>query len=83
MAWQKSDSKEKQFWIKTLKELNQEPHDFINAIDIFNKYNIFEDCKKKTQEFISLSIKCLEKLPDTEIKHYLIGLANESIERSK
>ena len=82
-AWQKSNAKEKQFWIKTLKELNQEPKDFNNAIDIFNKYNIFDECKKKTQEFISVSIKCLDKLPDTEIKKYLIGLANESIERSK
>lgn len=83
LAWQKSNAKEKRFWIKTLKELNQESHDFINAIDILNKYNIFEICKKKTQEFISISIKCLEKLPNTEIKNYLKGLANESIERSK
>ena len=82
LAWQKSNAKEKQFWIKTLKELNQEPHDFMSAIEIFNKYNIFEDCKKKTREFISLSIKCLEILPDTEIKNNLVGLANESIERS-
>ena len=83
LAWQKSNTKEKQFWIKTLKELDQEKHDFNNAIDIFNKYNIFDECKKKTQEFISLSVKSLEKLPNTKIKNYLIGLANESIERSK
>ena len=66
LAWQKSNPKEKQFWVRTLKELNQEPNDFNNAIDIFNKYNIFNECKKKTREFISESIKCLEKLPDTE-----------------
>ena len=83
LAWQKSNSKEKRFWIKTLKELNQEPHDFNNAIDILNKYNIFNECRKKSEEFISLSIKCLEKLPDTEIRNHLIGLANESIKRSK
>ena len=83
LAWQKSNPKEKQFWIKTLKELNQEPNDFNNAIDIFNKYNIFNECKKKTEEFISISIKTLKKLPDTEIKNHLIGLANESIERSR
>ena len=83
LAWQKSSPKEKQFWIKTLKELNQEPNDFQNAINIFNKYNIFTECKKKTEEFISVSIKCLKKLPDTEIKNHLIGLANENIERSK
>ena len=83
LAWQQSNPKEKQFWIKTLKELNQEPNDFKNAINIFNKYNIFNECKKKTEEFISKSIKSLEKLPNTKIKNNLIGLANESIERSK
>ena len=83
LAWQKSNSKEKRFWTKTLKELNQEPHDFNNAINILNKYNIFYECRKKSEEFISLSINCLEKLPDTEIRNHLIGLANESIKRSK
>ena len=83
LAWQKSNPKEKQFWIKTLKELNQEPNDFKNAINIFNKYNIFNECKKRTEEFISKSIKCLELFPDTIIRDNLIGLANESIERSK
>ena len=83
LAWQKSNPKEKQFWIKTLKELNQEPNDFQNAINIFNKYDIFNECKKKTEEFISESVKSLEKLPNTKIKNYLIGLANENIERSK
>ena len=83
LAWQKSNPKEKQFWIKTLKDLNQEPNDFKNAINIFNKYNIFNECKKRTEGFISNSIKCLEKFPDTIIRDNLIGLANESIERSK
>ncbi len=83
LAWQKSNPKEKKFWVRTLKELNQKPNDFSNAIDIFNKYNIFNECKKKTKEFISVSVKSLEKLPDSEIKNHLIGLANESIERSK
>ena len=83
LAWQNSNAKEKQFWIKTLKDLNQGPKDFDNAIEIFNKYNIFDKCKKITEEFISVSIKCLEKLPNTKIKNCLKGLANESIERSK
>ncbi len=83
LAWQKSNPKEKQFWIRTLKELNQKPDDFKNAISIFNKYDIFNKCKRKTEEFISKSIKSLEKLPDTKIRKNLIGLANESIGRSK
>ena len=83
LAWQKSNHKEKQFWIKTLKKLNQEPNDFKKAINILNKYDIFNECKQKTKEFISKSIKCLEKLPNTKINNHLTGLANESIKRSK
>ena len=83
LAWEKSNNIEKKFWIKTIKELKQGPEDLNNAIEIFKKYNIFEDCKKKSQEFIFKSIKSLEKLPNTEIKNYLIGLAKESVERSK
>ncbi len=83
LAWQKSNPREKKFWIKTLKELNQEDDDFNNAIDIFNKYNIFNECKKKTEEYISMSIKSLDELPNREINNHLINLANESIERSK
>ena len=83
LAWQKSNPSEKKFWIKTLKELNQEHNDFNNAINIFNKYDIFNECKKKTEEYISISIKSLDELPNREINNHLIDLANESIERSK
>ena len=83
LAWERSNNTEKKFWIKTIKELKQEPKDLNKAIKIFKKYNIFEDCKKKSQGFIFESIKSLEKLPNTEIKNCLIGLAKESIERSK
>ncbi len=83
LAWEKSNNIEKKFWIKTIKELKQGPKDLNKAIEIFKKYNIFEDCKNKSQEFIFEAIKSLEKLPNTEIKNYLIGLAKESVERSK
>ncbi len=83
LAWQKSNNIEKRFWIKTIKELKQGSKDLTNAIEIFKKYKIFEECKKKSQEFIFESIKSLEKFPNTEIKDYLIGLAKESIERSR
>ena len=68
LAWQKSNPKEKQFWIKTLKELNQEPNDFKNAINIFNKYNIFNECKKKTEEFISNLLSVLKNYPIQKLK---------------
>ena len=83
LAWEKSNTSEKQFWNKTLKELKQDTNDFEEALSIFYKYNIFEECKFKAQEFISESKISLNQLPNTEFKEHFIGLANESTQRSK
>ena len=83
LVWEKSNKKEKQFWDRTLKELNQNSSDLNTALEIFNKYNIFVDCKKMAVEFIIKSIKSLEDFSNSKFKDYLIGLANESIDRSK
>jgi len=83
LVWKKSNKKEKQFWDRTLKELNQNSSDLKTALEIFNKYNIFVECKKIATEFIIKSIKSLEDFSNSKFKDYLIGLANESIDRSK
>ena len=83
MAWKKSDLIERKFWIKTIKELKQEPSDFSKALTILNKYYIFDECKNKAQKFISIAKEALFELPNTKYKAYLVGLADESIERSK
>jgi octaprenyl-diphosphate synthase len=83
LAWEKSNSSERKFWVKTIKELKQEPSDFNKALTILNKYNIFNECKNKAQEFISIAKEALLELPNTKFKEYLVGLADESIERYK
>ena len=83
LAWEKSNSSEKQFWIRTIKELKQETSDFNKALILLKKYNIFDECKEKAQEFISIAQDALFELPNTKFKEYFVGLANESIERSK
>ena len=83
LVWERSNQKEKQFWYRTLRELNQNSSDLNTALEIFNKYNIFVECKKMAAEFIIKSIKSLEDFSNSKFKDYLIGLANESIDRSK
>ena len=83
LAWEKSNSSERKFWIKTIKELKQESSDFRKAQTILNKYYIFDECKNKAQEFILIAKESLFELPDTKFKEYFVGLADESIERSK
>ena len=83
LAWEKSNQLERKFWVKTIKELNHAPSDFNKALTILNKYNIFDECKYRAQEFISTAQEALFELPNTKFKEYLFGLADESIERSK
>ena len=83
LAWEKSNKLERKFWVKTIKELKQEPSDFNKALTILNKYNIFDECINRAQEFISTAQEALFELPNTKFKEYLFGLADESIERSK
>ena len=83
LAWEKSNLSERKFWIRTIKELNQESSDFNKALNILNKYDIFDKCKDKAKEFISLARDALIELPNTKFKKYLVGLADESIERSE
>ena len=83
LAWEKSNSSERKFWIKTIKELKQESSDFRKAQTILNKYYIFDECKNKAQEFILIAKEALFELPNTKFKEYFVGLADESIERSK
>ena len=83
LAWEKSNKLERKFWVKTIKELKQESSDFNKALTILNKYNIFEECKKKAREFILIAQEALFELPNTKFKEYLVGLADESVERYK
>ena len=83
LAWKESNLSERRFWIRTIKELKQKSSDFDNALTILNKYNIFDKCKDKAQEFISIARDSLYELPNTKFKEYLEGLADESIDRSK
>ena len=83
LAWEKSNTSEKKFWNRTLRELKQYTGDFDEALNIFKKYNIFEDCKLKAHEFISKYKISLEQFPNTQFNEHLIGLASESTQRSK
>ena len=62
--------------------MKQNKEDLSKALEIFCKYNIFEDCKRIASQYVNKSKVSLEQFPNTQIKDYLIGMANESIDRS-
>ena len=83
LAWENSDAREKEFWIKTLQKLEQKELDFENALNIIKKYNIIEQCKNIAENFIDTSICALEFFPETKFKKPLLDLANQSLNRKK
>ena len=83
LAWENSDAREKEFWIRTLQKLEQKELDFENALNIIKKYNIIEQCKNIAKNFIDTSICALEFFPETKFKKPLLDLANQSLNRKK
>ena len=82
LAWSKSNTNEKKFWNRSIKELKQGPSDLNIALEIFNKYDIFVECQKIAEKFVNKSKLSLENFPKSKIKDYLIGLVDESIYRN-
>ena len=83
LAWENSDAREKEFWIKTLQKLEQKELDFENALNIMKKYNVIEQCKNIAKNYIDTSICALEFFPETKFKKPLLDLANQSLNRKK
>lgn len=83
LAWKKSNKQEKQFWIKTIKELNQNHDDFETSRRIINKYSVIEECRKMAKYYVDEAIISLNEFPQNKYKLALNELAISSLNRKK
>ena len=83
LVWNKSNKKEKDFWMRTINMLDQNENDFEFANNIMRKYKIIEECKNIANEFIKISLSSLNLFPENKYKYPLINLAHESLIRTK
>ena len=83
LAWENSDTREKEFWIRTLQKLEHKELDYENAINILKKYNIIEKCRNIAKTFIDISVGSLDFFPETEFKKPLFDLSYQSLNRKK
>ena len=83
LAWENSDTKEKEFWIRTLQKLEHKELDYENAINILKKYNIIEQCRNIAKTFIDISVGSLDFFPETEFNKPLFDLSYQSLNRKK
>ena len=81
LAWNESDNKEKEFWIRTIKMLNQKETDLKMAKEILQKYKIINKCKEIASNFVNISLNALKTFPDNIYKTSLERFAKDSLIR--
>ena len=81
LAYLRSNDYEKEFWKKTIRNLDQNKDDLSKAIEIVNKYKCIEDTIERAQHFANIAKDSLGAFNDSEYKEILTNLVNSGITR--
>ena len=81
VSWSNGTKKEKKFWDKVIRDLDQDNEDFNKAIDLIKKYNGIEKTYKLAKAHSQNAIKALSIFKNSEDKESLIELAEFSVQR--
>jgi len=81
LAYLRSNNKEKEFWKRTIQDLNQKENDFKKSLNIIYKYNCLEDTVKRAHHFANIAKDSLGIFEDTNFKKILFDLTNSSLTR--
>jgi len=82
LAFSLSNLEEKNFWYRTIHQVNQKDNDFEQALAILDKYQIIEQCFSVAEKFTSLAKSYINDVPDNEIKTSLREVLNFSLQRA-
>ena len=81
LAYIRSNNQEKEFWNKTIVNLNQEKNDLSKALKIMNKYDCISDTVERARHFANVAIDSLGMFKDNIYKKTLINLIRSSLDR--
>ena len=81
LAFGRSNEKEKQFWKRTISNLDQKNGDFDNALEIINKYQCIEDTITRAKHFSNVAVDSIDIFKENKYKDKLISLVSTSISR--
>ena len=76
LALEKSTSKEKNFWIRTMEKMDQKESDFEHAIKLLDKYKCLSETKKVAEQFSKKAEQIVKKLPQNIYSEALLNLTN-------
>ena len=81
VSWSNGTKKERDFWDKVIRDLDQDNEDFNNAIDLIKKYNGIEETYKLAKLHSQNAINALSTFKNSEDKESMIELAEFSVQR--
>ncbi len=81
VSWENGTDKEKKFWKKVIKDLNQNSEDFSKALNLINKYNGINKTYELAKIHSQNAIKSLSIFENSEDKESLIEVAEFSLKR--
>ena len=81
-AYKAATDLERDFWLRTLKELKQNDEDLKTAIDLIKKYGILKEINQYAARYIDLSREALLLFPESEAKNMLLDILDFTIDRN-
>jgi len=81
LAYIRSNKKEKEFWKRTIIELDQKENDFYEAFLIMTKYKCITDTIERAKHFANVAIDSLGIFNENEYKSALMNLIHSSLNR--
>ncbi len=82
LSYQVACNDEKDFWKRTMTDMDQQQGDFEKALKYLNKHQIFSIIQNKANEYAKKAAECLEVFEDSEIKSILQRLAFYCVDRN-
>ena len=81
LSYLRSNESEKNFWNRTVKNLDQQPKDFEYAVQLINKYNCIEDTILRAKHFTNIAQDSLGIFQNNKYKFALLDLVKTSLNR--
>ena len=82
LAWRRGTETDRDFWRRTLENMEQHDGDLEHAIALMNKYDALSDTIERSRHYGSIARDALGIFPESEIKRALINLIDFCIDRA-
>jgi len=82
LAYYRGSKAERQFWRRTLEDMEQEPGDLKKAVACMKRHGTLDDTMERARHYTALAHDALAIFPQGTVKEALLGVADFCVERA-